>query len=99
MVVYRMHGVSYDVFDTTGSFRQPGRWHLAGAHVIYAAQHVSLAVLETLVHAGGRKMPPRVITRIHIPDDVQIESAPWMPTPDSQAFGDSWMSEARTAVL
>jgi len=99
MVVFRMHRTSYEVFDTMGSFRQPGRWHLAGAHVVYAAQHVSLAVLETLIHAGGRKMPPRVITRIHIPDNISVESAPWMPMPNSQAFGDSWMREARTAVL
>ena len=99
MVVFRMHGISRDAFDTAGSFLQPGRWHLAGAHVIYAAQHASLAVLETLIHAGGRKMPPRVITRIHIPDDLSVESAPWMPVPKSQTFGDIWMREARTAVL
>ena len=99
MVAFRMHRSSYEVFDTIGSFRQPGRWHLAGAHVIYAAQHVSLATLETLIHAGGRKMPPRVITRIHIPDDLSIESAPWMTMPNSQGFGDIWMREERTAVL
>ena len=99
MVVFRMHGVALDAFDTVGSFLQPGRWHLAGAHVIYAAQHASLAVLETLIHAGGRKMPLRAITRIHIPDDLSVESAPWISMPDSQVFGDGWLREARTAVL
>lgn len=99
MIVFRMHGISRQVFDTTGSFLQPGRWHRAGAHVIYAAQHASLSVLETLIHAGGRKMPPRAITRIHIPDDLAVENAMWMPMPDSQAFGDTWLKEARTAVL
>lgn len=99
MVVFRMHGVSYGVFDTTGAFLQPGRWHLRGSHVVYAAEHASLAVLETLIHAGGRKIPPRVISRIHIPDDLPIESAVWRPMPDSQDFGDTWVREARTAVL
>jgi RES domain-containing protein len=99
MNVFRMHGISYGVFDTTGSFLQPGRWHSKGAHVVYAAEHASLAILETLIHAGGRKMPLRVITRVQIPDDFSIESAPWMEMPDSQAFGDGWAREARTAVL
>jgi RES domain-containing protein len=94
-----MHGVSHGVFDTTGSFLQPGRWHSAGTRVIYAAENASLAVLETLIHAGGRKMPPRSMTRIHIPDVLRIESAEWMEAPASQAFGDAWVKEARSAML
>jgi RES domain-containing protein len=99
MVVFRMHGVSYDAFDTTGSFLQPGRWHSAGTRVIYAAEHASLAALETLIHAGGRKIPPRSITRIHIPDDLAIESRAWIEMPDSQKLGDRWVSDAKCAVL
>lgn len=99
MIVFRMHARSYDVFDTTGSFLQPGRWHLRGTHVIYAAEHASLAVLETLIHAGGRKIPPRAMTRIEIPDDLAIESAPWAEMPNSQQFGEAWIKEERTAVL
>jgi RES domain-containing protein len=99
MVAYRMHGPSYDAFDTTGSFRQPGRWHSAGTRVIYAAEHISLAVLETLIHAGGRKIPPRSITRIHFRDGVEIEPADWLEMPVSQEWGDRWVREARTVVL
>jgi RES domain-containing protein len=94
-----MHGVSYAVFDTEGAFLQPGRWHSRGTHMIYAAEHVSLAVLETLIHAGGRKLPPRAITQIRIPDNLPIESASWMEMPESQRFGDAWIFGARTAVL
>ncbi|HEY9128000.1 MAG TPA: RES family NAD+ phosphorylase [Acidobacteriaceae bacterium] len=94
-----MHGASRDVFDSTGAFLQPGRWHLRGTRVIYAAQHASLAALETLIHAGGRKIPPRSMTRIEIPDDLSIESAPWMDVPASQQFGVRWVTEARSAVL
>jgi RES domain-containing protein len=99
MIVFRMHGQAYKVFDTTGAFFQPGRWHSAGTRVIYSAQHASLAVLETLIHAGGRKIPPRVLTRINIAEDLSIEAAPWMEVPKSQAFGDRWVREARSAVL
>jgi RES domain-containing protein len=99
MFVFRMHGISYEVFDTAGAVQQPGRWHSRGTRVVYAAEHVSLAVLETLIHAGGRKMPPRAITRIDIPDIVTIELAPWMEMPDSQQFGDTWVKQARSAVL
>src|SRR6476660_81170 len=99
MNVFRMHAISHDVFDSTGSFLQPGRWHSAGTRVIYAAEHGSLAVLETLIHAGGRKIPPRSLTRITVPDDLAIESAPWMEMPDSQAFGDAWARGKRSAVL
>lgn len=94
-----MHGIPHNVFDTTGAFQQPGRWHSAGTRVVYAAEHASLAVLETLIHAGGRKMPPRAITRIHIPDDLAVESSAWLDMPQSQAFGDAWVKDGRTAVL
>jgi RES domain-containing protein len=99
MIVFRMHPIAADVFDTAGSFHNAGRWHTAGSRVVYAAQHASLAVLETLIHAGRRKIPQRAITRIHIPDEVAIEQAPWMDMPDSQVFGGVWLSEMRTAVL
>jgi len=99
MDVFRMHPIAHDVFDTTGAFLQPGRWHSAGTRVIYAAEHASLAVLETLIHAGGRKIPPRSLTRITIPDDLTIESATWMEMPTSQPFGDAWVRDKRSAVL
>jgi RES domain-containing protein len=99
MIVFRMHGISHAVFDSMGSFLQPGRWHSQGTRVVYTAEHASLAALETLIHAGGRKIPPRVITMVHLPDNLSIESAPWMEMPASQAFGDAWAREARTAVL
>jgi RES domain-containing protein len=99
MVIFRMHGVNHDAFDTYGSFLHAGRWHPLGTRVIYAAEHVSLAALETLIHAGGRKLPPRSLTRIHIPDILAIEEARWMEMPDSQNWGDAWVREGRTAVL
>lgn len=99
MVIFRMHSKSRDAFDTKGATLQEGRWHSIGTRVIYAAEHASLAVLETLIHAGGKKIPPRVMTRITVPDELPIERAAWMEMPHSQAFGDDWFREQRTAVL
>lgn len=99
MIAYRMHGPAYDAFDSTGAVLHAGRWHPAGTRVLYASEHASLAILETLIHAGGRKIPPRSLTRITIPDDLAIESAAWLEVPASQSFGETWVREARTAVL
>jgi RES domain-containing protein len=99
MVIYRMHGPAYDAFDSTGSFLHAGRWHKVGTRVIYGAEHVSLAVLETMIHAGGRKIPPRSLTRIDIPDGLAIEETGWRNMPCSQDWGDAWARELRTAIL
>jgi RES domain-containing protein len=99
MIVFRMHSPSHSVFDTMGAFLYGGRWHSRGTRVVYAAEHASLATLETLIHGGGRKMPARQIARIELPDSLAIESAPWMEMPESQRFGDAWVSGLRSAVL
>lgn len=99
MIAFRMHGPGHDPFDSTGAFLYPGRWHSAGTRVVYAAEHASLAVLETLIHAGGRNIPPRAITRIHFPDDLAVETAVWVELPESQQFGERWVRERRSAVL
>ena len=99
MIVFRMHGPAYAPLDSTGSFLHPGRWHSAGTRVLYAAEHASLSVLETLIHAGGRKIPPRAITRIRIPDELEVESVEWIDLPESRDFGDQWVREKRSAVL
>ncbi len=99
MIVFRMHHPRYAAFDTVGAALYGGRWHSRGIHVVYAAEHVSLAVLETIIHASGEEIPPRSITRVHIPDNLSIEVAPWMELPHSQRYGDLWVKEARSAVL
>jgi RES domain-containing protein len=98
-IVYRMHSATYAASDTSGVLRAAGRWHSQGIRVIYTAEHISLALLETLIHAGGRKLPPRSLTRVIIPTGVAIEAVEWMTEPASRAFGDAWVRSARTAVL
>jgi RES domain-containing protein len=99
MIVYRMHRVGFDALDSTGSFLGDGRWHTAGTRVIYTGEHVSLAALETLVHASGGRISDRQLTEILIPGDFVVETAEWREIPESQRFGDAWAKAARTAVL
>ena len=99
MIVFRMHNPRYAAFDTAGAAMYGGRWHSRGIHVVYTAEHASLAVLEAVIHASGEEVPARSITRIRIPDDLAIEAAPWKEFPQSQLFGDQWVREARSAVL
>ena len=99
MIVYRMHRIGSNVFDTAGAFLFSGRWHLAGIRVVYAAEHASLAVLETLIHTSGRAVPNRAITEIHIPEEVSVESLEWMEIGQSQTFGSDWVRSGRSAVL
>jgi RES domain-containing protein len=99
VTIFRMHGAAYTVFDTSGAAHRAGRWHLRGTRVVYAAQHVSLAALEALVHANSQVLPPKLITEIHVPDSLSIEHAAWMEMPDSQSFGSEWVREGRTALL
>jgi RES domain-containing protein len=99
MIVYRMHRIGSGVFDTTGASLFSGRWHLAGIRAVYAAEHASLAALETLIHSSRKVVPSRAITEILIPDDIQVESSEWMEIGESQVFGSDWVRSGRTAVL
>jgi RES domain-containing protein len=99
MIVYRMHRIGSHVFDTTGAFLFSARWHLAGVRVVYAAEHASLAALETLIHTSQRVVPNKAITEIHFPEDLSVESSEWMEIGQSQIFGSDWARSGRTAVL
>jgi len=99
LTIYRMHSTAFAASDSTGAMRAPGRWHSQGTRVVYAAKHISLALLETLIHAGGRKLPPRSLTRITVPSAVAVEVSKWLDEPASRAFGDAWVKSSRTAVL
>jgi RES domain-containing protein len=99
MIVYRIHRMESDAFDTTGSSLFSGRWHLAGIRLVYAAEHASLAALETLIHTSRKTVPNKAITEIQIPTEVAVESSDWLEISQSQIFGSEWARAGRTAVL
>jgi RES domain-containing protein len=94
-------------FGGLSGFSVNGRWHTAGRHLDYAAQSLSLAILERLVHYKRfDALEPHVLYVIDVPD-AAIENAPvaphgWdgdEPVRTAQAIGDGWYDEGRSPAL
>ncbi len=90
--------------DGEGARLYGGRWNSPGVPVVYAATHVSLALLEQLVHLNQEELPDAFRAfAIHLPDDLQLEAAPVAGFPtDREAcrrFGDEWAASERSAAL
>ena len=85
----------------------PGRWHDAGAEVIYACEHYSTAMLETLAHWNGALPPNQHFIEFTLSKGLSYEIVTADAVPDwfeqnSQAprrFGQRWYDENRTAIL
>ncbi len=77
MIVHRIAATTpiYRAEDLTGKGAAitGGRWSRVGLPMLYCASHVSLAILEMLVHTGTSHPPPR--NRYHI--EVDIPDAAW----------------------
>ena len=95
-------------FSGEGAYRYGGRWNSAGVRVVYTSGTKSLAALETLVHLN----PPvafhykvfRVEFEVGLIEKVPAATLPigWSdepPPPATQAIGDLWVRQARSAVL
>lgn len=105
---FRVADARYRVLDGSGAARLGGRWNSPGRRVIYGAVCYAGALLERLAQAGVGVLPSaqHSIT-IDIPDTVDIESIDADDLPGwgalnyraSRAYGDAWLSEARSAVL
>ncbi|MGB6489620.1 MAG: RES family NAD+ phosphorylase [Steroidobacteraceae bacterium] len=107
-IVLRKFGrTSRAAFGGLSGFSVDGRWHTAGRHLDYAAQSLSLAILERLVHYKRfDALEPHVLYALDVPD-AAIESAPvpprgWDgdgPTSAAQAIGDGWWDGRRSPAL
>ncbi|MDE0190702.1 MAG: RES domain-containing protein [Gammaproteobacteria bacterium] len=109
LIAYRIgdpNGV-FPVYSQDGASEVEGRWHETGDRVIYAADHFSTAMLETLVN-WRRVLPPNQhYIEIAIPAGVTYEVAssdrlPGWYRPDgtsARQFGHRWYAERRSALL
>lgn len=107
-IVLRKFGrTSRSAFAGLSGFSVNGRWHTAGRHLDYAAQSLSLAILERLVHYKRfDALEPHVLSVVDVPDTA-IESAPvpphgWdrdEPVRAAQAIGDNWYDERKSPAL
>ena len=97
----------YPIWSDGSARTCSGRWHEAGASVIYASQHYSTAMLEKLVHYDGEMPPNQHFLEITIPAGTSYEVAnadliPGCADPAGETtrrFGRDWYREARSAIL
>ena len=96
----------YPVYSGAGSRVHPGRWNESGQETIYASEHYSTALLETLVRTG--EMPPNQhFVEIDVPagatyEVVTKDSLPGWCDVDrtvARAFGAAWYAERRSTLL
>ena len=97
----------FPVWSTEGTKRVSGRWHDAGSAVIYASEHYSTAMLETLAHWDGAIPPNQHFIEITIPRGTSYEVVTADVVPDwyrpseeaARRFGRAWYAECRSALL
>lgn len=98
---------AHPIFSAEGARRVQGRWHETGDKVIYASEHYSTAILETLVHWNGLLPPNQHFVEITLPAGLSYEVVTPDILPDwhlpageaSRRFGHLWYEQQRSAVL
>lgn len=98
-----------DVFSGLSGYVTDGRWHSQGRHLDYAAEHLSLAILERLVHYKRvDDLQPHVVCTLEVPPAAVTELDParipdgWDDLdllPAAQSLGNDWWDRAASPVL
>lgn len=72
MTIYRITNSAYsDDLSGTGAKLNGSRWNSKGIVMLYTAQHISLAVLEMLVHTSFKDYSiPLDLVNIQMPDNI-----------------------------
>ena len=74
MIVYRISNCKFiSDLSGTGAAMYGGRWNSEGVYILYTAGSPSLAMLESLVHFGGRIVGDYCQIAIEIPDKSILE--------------------------
>ncbi|MEO7917322.1 MAG: RES family NAD+ phosphorylase [Dokdonella sp.] len=96
----------------TGAALHPGRWNRAGDRVVYCAESLALAALETAAYVDASGLPlNRFVVEIDVPEPVwrsrqilqpaQLDPA-WSAVPAGIAsieLGSRWIAEGKCALL
>lgn len=109
MIVWRLCRAGHAALDGEGAFRHGGRWNSPGTRLVYTSRHLSLAILENLVHTGPEILPEDYVKlEISIPEDIRREARTASDLPArwargasrlTQSVGDLWVRAARSAAL
>lgn len=110
-VAWRLVKTKYlpTAFDGEGARAAGGRWNSPGVRVVYAAETLSLALVEILVHLkDAGTLPAYSAVKLEF-DEAIVESLPasalpknwrdYPPPAEPRAIGDAWVAEERSAVL
>ena len=104
MVVWRLAIGRFHEVDGEGARLYGGRWNSPGIPVVYSATHLSLALLEQLVHLNPVELPdPLRAFAITLPDNATLEVASVGGVPADREtcrqYGDDWAASRRSIGL
>ena len=93
MKIYRMHRLARRAEDYTGAMLAGGRWNSIDTPMLYAAQYLSLACVEILVHLDKRQLPMDYVW-----SSTELEEVPRLLSSENigdvtscQEAGDLWI--------
>lgn len=102
-------GTRAEAFSGEGARLYGGRWNSEGVAVVYLSATLSLAALETLVHADRRRFERDWIAfEVTIPGSAMLElrdedlPGDWRAAPVSEGargVGDAWIEAAASVAL
>lgn len=95
MTIYRMHRAKRTAADYQGAKVAGGRWNPIGTPMLYAAEHLSLACLEVLVHLDKGQLPRDYVwSKTELP---QLPEVLRLAIPSSvtacQSAGEAWIRD------
>ena len=90
MIVFRLtNGEFINDLSGTGAKLYGGRWNSAGLPALYTTEHISLAVLEILVHIKSYRHPLDYhLISIELPENASVVSI------DHQKLKKNWKDDA-----
>ena len=108
MIVYRISNEKYkDDISGNGAAINGSRWNSKNIKVLYTAEHISLSILESLVHLREIDLPDKIfLLTIDIPDIDFLEIknskliANWQTHISyTQWMGDQFITENKSLIL
>ncbi len=102
MHVFRLCSEDYKALDGEGARLYGGRWNSVGLPLVYTSQHLSLCLLEQLVHLSPSLFPSNwVAIKIEIPDSIKGEEIFALPRNevDAKTIGDDWIRSNQSLFL
>ena len=110
--VYRILRKPYSKrpLDGEGAYRFGGRWSSPGTRLAYAAENLSLAIIEYFVHMDADDLPEDLVfVRAEVPESISLVSVAvarlprrWRatpPPPELAQIGDDFVRRRRAAIL